>query len=326
MTFSQTVKSEILKSARNLQGSSASAFLTAVLKSAGSLTLVPNGFAFALDSDNLDFVTLCKNVSCEQLSVDAEIETHEIRAKNQPAHTCTFDSSVGEKLHLTTRDSDGTLSLNDDAATLIPTDPTLKRSFMQGLFVASGSVVIPQPSEDEQWANTLSTKYHLELRFTDEAFATAVAENFAELSLHFLSRKSGFVLYLKDSEKIADFLVYVNATNAAFTLTNIIISRSLRNASNREANCIAANIDKAVAAAGKQLAAITAIRQMGTFDALPDQLKDIALLREKYPEATLDEIADMLCISKSGASHRFTKLIQLSQSLPYKGGQRNTDE
>lgn len=318
MTFSQTVKSEILKSVRNLHGSNASAFLTAVLKSAGSLTLVPNGIAFTLDSDNLEFVSQCKNIASQCLHAQADVETHEIRdvrekrEKKQPAHTCTFEGIVGEKLGLTKRDSDGALSLNDDAATLIPTDATAKRSFMQGLFVASGSVVIPMPDADEQWANTLSTKYHLELRFTDETFAQAVSENFAELDLHFLPRKSNYVLYLKDSEKIADFLVYVNATNAAFMLNNIIISRSLRNASNREANCIAANIDKAVAAAGKQLKAIAIIRQMGMFDTLPDQLKDIALLREKYPEATLDELADMLYISKSGASHRFSKLIQLS--------------
>ena len=313
MTFSQTVKNEIIKSVRNLQGSNASAFLTAVLKSAGSLSLTPQGFAFTLDSDNLDFATLCKSFAREQLHADAEVVTHEIRVKNQQAHTCTFEGAVGEKLSLTTRDGDGRLGLNEDASTLVPTDPNLKRSFMQGLFVASGSVVIPMPDEDEQWANTLSTKYHLELRFTDEAFATAVAQNYAELDFRNLARKTHCVLYLKDSEKIADFLVYVNATNAAFTLNNIIISRSLRNASNREANCIAANIDKAVAAAGKQLNAIATLRQMGMFDALPDQLKDIALLREKYPEATLDEIADMLSISKSGASHRFAKIIDLAQ-------------
>ena len=313
MTFSQTVKSEILKSARNLQDGNASAFLTAVLKSAGSLTLVPNGFAFALDSDNLDFVTLCKNLACEQLSAQAEVLTHEIRDKTQQAHTCTFESAVGEKLNLTSRDSEGRLCLNENVAMLIPTDPAAKRSFMQGLFVASGSVVIPMLNDDEHWSNTLSTKYHLELRFTDEAFAAAVAENFAELSFHFLSRKSHCVLYLKDSEKIADFFFFVNATNAAFTLNNVIISRSMRNNSNRANNCDIANIGKTVTAAGKQLNAIAALKQMGTFDLLPDQLKDVALLREKYPEATLDEIADMLSISKSGANHRFAKLIELSQ-------------
>lgn len=318
MTFSQQVKNEILKSVRNLQGGNATSFLTAVLKSAGSLTLVSHGFAFSLESDNLDLLTACKKFAFGELFAEVNIETRSLNTKNkhdknQQVHTCTFEASVGEKLGLTVSDNDGALSLCEDVAKLIPNDPTKKRSFMQGLFVASGSVVIPMPDKDKQWSNTLNTKYHLELRFTDEAFATAVAESFAELNFHFLSRKSHFVLYLKDSEKIADFLVFVNATSAAFTLNNVIISRSMRNDSNRQTNCTMANIGKTVTAAGKQLNAIATLRQMGKFDALPDQLKDVALLREKYHEATLDEIADMLSISKSGASHRFAKLIELSQ-------------
>ena len=313
MTFSQEVKSEILKSARNLQGGNATSFLTAVLKSAGSLTLVAGGFAFSLEGDNLDFLKLCENFAFGELDAEVIIETHKLNAKKQQTYTCTLGSSVGEKLGLTARDKDGTLSLCEDVAALIPDEPNAKRSFMQGLFVASGSVVIPMPDKDNQWSNTLNTKYHLELRFTDEAFATAVLESFSELDFHFLSRKSHYVLYLKDSEKIADFLVFVNATSAAFILNNVIISRSMRNNTNRANNCDIANIGKTVTAAGKQLQAIATLREMGLFDGLPDQLKDVALLREKYNEATLDEIADMLSISKSGANHRFNKLIELSQ-------------
>ena len=312
MTFSQEVKSEILKSARKLQGSNASSFLTAVLKSAGSLMLASGGFAFILESDNIEFLTLCKHLAFEQLNADVNIFTREQRSKGEHEHTCTFEASVGEKLGLTARDEDGTLTLRD-VSMLIPRDPNAKRAFMQGLFVASGSVVIPMLNEDEQWANTLNTKYHLELRFTDEAFATAVASNFSELDFHFLSRKTHCVLYVKDSEKIADFLVFVNATKAKFALEDVIISRSMRNKINRANNCDIANINKTVTAAGKQLEAIAKLRQMGLFDGLSDQLKDVALLREKYKEATLDEIADMLAISKSGASHRFAKLIELSQ-------------
>ena len=313
MTFSQEVKSEILKSARKLQGASAASFLAAVLKSAGALTLAHGGFAFTLDNDNLELLTLCKTVASEQLNAEVSILTREQRAKSEREYTCTFEASVGEKLGLTERDGEGTLSLCD-VTNLIPSDPSVKRAFMQGLFVASGSVVIPMPEQTDQYSsNTLNTNYHLELRFTDEAFATAVADNFAELEFHFLSRKSHFVLYLKDSEKIADFLVYVSATSAKFKLENIKISRSVRNQINRQKNCDIANIGKTVTAAGKQLEAIATLKRMGMFDDLPDQLKDIANLREQYSEATLDEIADMLHISKSGASHRFAKLIELSQ-------------
>ena len=313
MTFSQEVKSEIIKSARKLQASNASSFLTAVLKSVGSLTLASGGIAFTLDSDNLELLTLCKNLAFDELNAEVSISTREQHAKSERKHTCTFEASVGESLGLIARDADGTLTLAE-ANSLIPSEQNAKRGFMQGLFVAVGSVVIPLPDKTDQYSsNTLNTNYHLELRFTDETFATAVAENYPELELHFLSRKTHSVLYVKDSEKIADFLVYVNATKAKFTLEDVIISRSMRNNINRQNNCDVANIGKTVTAAGKQLKAIATLRETGRFDALPDQLKDVALLREKYPEATLDEIADMLSISKSGASHRFAKLIELSQ-------------
>ena len=314
MTFSQEVKSEILRSVRNLQGGNATSFLTAVLKSSGSLSLSANGFAFTLDSDNVDMLNLCSNFASEQLNADVSILAREQRAKSQHVYTCTFEASVGEKLGLIARDGDGTLSLCEDASRLIPDEPNAKRSFLQGLFVASGSVVIPMPAEDDQYSsNTLSTKYHLELRFTDETFAAAVAQSFDELNFHFLSRKTHCVLYLKDSEKLADFLVFVNATSASFKLQNVILSRSLRNQFNRQNNCDIANIGKTVAAAGKQLQAIATLRESGQFETLPSQLKEIATLREQHPEATLDEIADMLSISKSGASHRMHKLIELSQ-------------
>ena len=313
MTFSQEVKSEILRSARKLQGVVASAFLTAVLKSSGSLTLSDGGWAFTLDSDNLEFLTVCQTIAREQLNAEVSILTREKRVKSERAHTCTFETSVGEKLGLIRRDRDGSLTFND-VTDLIPFDVSAKRGFMQGLFVAAGSVVIPLPEKDDQYSsNTLNTNYHLELRFTDDAFAAVIADSYPELEFHFLSRKSNALLYIKDSEKIADFLVYVNATKAKFTLEDVIISRSVRNQINRQKNCDVANIGKTVTAAGKQLAAIAKLRQMGVFDGLPDQLKDIALLREKYNEATLDEIADMLNISKSGANHRFAKLIELAQ-------------
>ena len=313
MTFSQEVKSEILRSARKLQGNSATSFLTAVLKSAGSLTLAQNGFAFTLESDNLELLALCKTLAEEQLHAQVNITTREQRAKSEHMHVCTFEASIGQALGLTALDGDGTLTLCQDVATLIPNEPTAMRSFMQGLFVASGSVVIPALVMKKGDGADGGTKYHLELRFTDEAFANAVAASFSELDFHFLSRKSHFVLYLKDSERISDFLVFVNATKGKFALDDVIISRSIRNKNNRRTNCDVANIGKTVTAAGKQLEAIATLRKMGLFEGLPDQLKDIAVLREKNKEATLDEIADMLSISKSGASHRFAKLIELSQ-------------
>ena len=310
MTFSQSVKSEILKSVRNTKGRSAASFLTAVLKSVGSLTLGNCGYAFCVESDNEDFLKICQNLSFAELNTVADMSSS-VNSKGKTVFRCTFDDAIGEKLGLTRRDSDGALVFGE-AEQLLPTEQDRLRAFLQGLFVACGSVVIPTDTLDGNVAD--KAKYHLELRFTDAAFANVVSEAYSELSFRSTPRKNGVILYLKDSEKIADFFVYVNAMAAKLNLENVLVARSVRNASNRQTNCTVANIEKSIAAASKQLQAITVLRQMGVFDGLSDNLKEIALLREKYPEANLDEIADMLHISKSGANHRFAKLIELAKN------------
>ena len=311
MTFSQSVKNEILKSVRNLKGCCATFFLTAVMKSAGSLSLGLNGFSFSLESDNRDFLTICQSLANSELGVESEIDEAGSNKKGEPIYCCTFDRALGEKLSLVTHDADGSLVFGQMGC-LFPEKPCCRRAFLQGLFVASGSVVIPQNDNLEQDISD-NAKYHLELRLADSAFAAKINEDFPELNFRVTPRKNHVVLYLKDSESVADFLVFVNAMSAKFRLENVLAARSLRNNANRQMNCTVANIGKAVAAAAKQQQAITAIRQKGLFDGLPDNLKEIATLREKYPEATLDEIADMLSISKSGANHRFAKLIELAK-------------
>lgn len=310
MTFSQSVKNEIMKSCKGLKGCCATSFLTAAIKGAGSLTLGFRGYAFSIESDNTDFLALCKNLAA-RLGVSAEVETYNVNAKGVPIYSCKFDGQLGEKLGFTYRDSDGTLALAEQVQ--LPTSQCCQRAFLQGLFVACGSVVIPQPDDGQQWENVLNTKYHLELRFTDVAFAEIVKEGYPELQFNLTPRKNHVILYLKNSERIADCFVYLNAMKAKLQLENVIIGRSLRNIANRQSNCIAANIEKSVAAASKQMDAITLLKQKGLFDGLSDSLKQIADMREKYPEATLEEIADMLKISKSGANHRFAKLIELSK-------------
>ncbi len=312
MTFSQTTKSEIIKTLRHAKGCCATSFLTAVLKSIGNLTLGYKGFGFAIESDNHQMLTFCQHLAESYLGISSQIESSNLSVKGEAVYSCEFEGNIGEKLKLICRDDEGTMQLNANFAQIFPTGDCCKRSFLQGLFVACGSVVIPL-GEDDLGESTTRGKYHLELRFADSAFANFVCQQLPEWGFHVLERKNRTILYLKESEKIADLLVYVNAVKAQLKLENVIIGRSLRNTANRQSNCISANIDKAVAAAEKQMQAIRILRQKGLFDTLPEPLQQIALLREELPEAGLEEIANRLGISKSGANHRFAKLIALSQ-------------
>lgn len=299
MTFSQEVKSEILKSLKNIKGCCATSFLTAVLKSIGSLTLENRKFSFTIENDNHDFLSFCKELALSALNCNAAIESSNVNVKGVAVYSCSFEDNIGDKLGLTEH-TDGTFNLCGESSSLIPTDEGCRQAFMQGLFLSAGSVAIPQ--------------YHLELRFAELAFATAVQQAYAELDLKLLKRKSHVVLYLKDSEKIADFLVYVKATRGKLKLETVMVDRDMRNTINRQSNCIVANIDKAVAAAEKQLAAIALLEQTGAYNNLPQTLQEIAVVRKNNPEATLDEIASLLRISKSGVNHRFTKILEIANA------------
>lgn len=311
MTFSQSVKSEILKSVRGHKGCCKTAFLTSVLKSAGSLSLEFRKYSFSIESDNHEFLTVCSEFAASELACNSRIESYNVNAKGAAVYSCNFEGNIGEKLGLTTRDENGLMQICQDCYRLIPSENCCKRAFMQGLFVSCGSVVIPV-SDTDLGENISRSKYHLELRFSDAEFAQSVLCSYGDIPFRSTERKTHTVLYLKDSEKIADFLVYINAMKGKLKLENVIIGRSMRNAANRQSNCISANIEKAVIAAEKQLTAISTLKSKGLLDSLPVQLKEIVELREEFHEATLDEIAAKLKISKSGASHRFAKIIEIA--------------
>lgn len=312
MTFSQEAKSEALKSLKNIKGCCATSFLTAVLKAIGSLTLEGRKFSFTIQSENYDLLQLCKSMSLKHLGFDAEIASYNVNVKGVAVYSCKFEGNIGDRLGLTTH-ADNVFDLCNDCQHLMPQDECCKRSFMQGLFVSCGSVVIPTDDiyDDD---NKSASKYHLELRFADRQFALVVQGSYSQFDFKLIERKNHYVLYVKDSEQIADFLAYAAATRCRLKLDNIIAGRSVRNKINRQNNCSVANIDKTVMAAQKQLQAISALKQHGVYNNLPQQLKDAAELREANPESTLDEIAATLKISKSGVNHRFAKILEIANA------------
>lgn len=178
-----------------------------------------------------------------------------------------------------------------------------KGAFLRGVFLACGTVTMPDAS------------YHLELMPQHASFRELLREFLTENGLEpkvgkRASRKEDS-LYYKDSEAMEDFLNFIGAQKSAFQLMNVKIKRDLRNHANRVANCDMANIDKTITAATKQMDAILKIMQDGREDELSSQLRQTFDLRAAYPDANLSELAAMHSppISKSGVSHRLSKLI-----------------
>lgn len=183
-----------------------------------------------------------------------------------------------------------------------------KNAFLRGAFLAGGSVTDP------------AKRYHLELATTHKSVARegySLVEEVLGLSLKTVSRSGGQVLYLKQSDQIADLLTYLGAPVAAMGIIEAKLEKELNNRVNRRCNCDEANTSKIVEASQEQLTAIRTIRENGLWQQLPTKLQQAALAREENPELSLSELAVMMepPISKPAMNNRMKKLINLAREV-----------
>ena len=142
--------------------------------------------------------------------------------------------------------------------------------------------------------------------------------NSFNLNARSLERKKGFIVYIKESEKIAEFINLVGAYQALFQFEDERIVRDINNSVNRMQNCDMANMNKTVNASAKQVEDINIIEERLGLDNLDDKLRVVAEARLKYPEYPLKEIAEMIedgKLSKSGLNHRFRKIAKIAKEL-----------
>lgn len=184
-----------------------------------------------------------------------------------------------------------------------------KRSYIRGAFLAGGSVNNPETSS-----------YHLEIFSLYKEHNDSLCElmNTFDLNSKTLERKKGFITYLKEAEKITEFLNIIGAHQALLRFEDVRIVRDMRNSVNRLVNCETANLNKTIGAALRQVENIRYIDEQIGIDALPDKLREIAKLRVEYQDVTLKELGEMVSsgtISKSGINHRLRKLDQIAEQL-----------
>ena len=83
-------------------------------------------------------------------------------------------------------------------------------------------------------------------------------------------RKKSYVVYVKEGAQIVDMLAVMEANVALMDLENIRILKEMRNTVNRKVNCEAANINKTVNAAVRQVEDIQLISRTVGFESLTD--------------------------------------------------------
>ncbi|WIF88388.2 DNA-binding protein WhiA [Acholeplasma laidlawii] len=201
-----------------------------------------------------------------------------------------------------------------DASEFLTVSQEAQLSYLRGAFLVSGSVNDPKKAE-----------YHLEIysENSDTILKIQRLMNFIDMDAKITKRRKGFIVYLKDVNKIEDFLRYIGASQTVFEFEDIRIKRDFNNSINRILNCEIANEKKTIVAANSQLEDIELIEKYHM--RLNDKLLQVIHLRKTYPDASLMELIDEYevlygeTITKSGLNHRFKKIKDLANELRNEG-------
>ncbi|MBR6274661.1 MAG: DNA-binding protein WhiA [Lachnospiraceae bacterium] len=185
--------------------------------------------------------------------------------------------------------------------------PSSMAAYLRGAFIACGSVNDPKRS------------YHLEFLLRNEKDAEKISEMISGLGYESRStkRKGETVVYIKDSSVISEMLAVMGAGVSMMNYENERAMNETRGVINRRVNCELGNLRKSTEAGQKQLSCIGIIRDHMGLDNLPDGLKEIAELRINNPEASLQELGEMMDppLGRSGVNHRLQKLLGIAENI-----------
>lgn len=311
MSFSSMVKEELAQVSPT-KDCCLAAELAAVIRLAGTIEIRSGGMGLRIDTENAAAARRIYSMIKRRWQVQSQLETKE--GQRLGKHT-SYMQRVEEPLLARAMLEEAGILFSQEAGDVAepPAIPTAlirkdccRRAFVRGAFLAAGSVTNPERG------------YHLEFVTHDEELARALQVLLLEYDLkaHVMARKETHVVYLKESDHIADVLSLMGAHSALLEMENIRIMKGIRNNVNRAVNCETANLDKTTTASARQVANIELIERLGAFSSLSKPLREVAEARMDNPEASLQELSDLLPgVSRSGINHRLRRLQAISDDL-----------
>lgn len=182
-----------------------------------------------------------------------------------------------------------------------------RSAFLRGAFLSCGTVTDPSKDYRMEFAvpfMNLARDLSAFLRDVDEL----------DLQPGIANRKGIFVVYVTGGDRVADLLTFMGAAGEAMELMQVKMLKEVRNNVNRKTNFETANIDKTASAAALQMMAIERLNAERGLSSLPEDLRELALLRWQNPEMSLRELGQNLNppLSRSGVHHRLQRLVELA--------------
>lgn len=249
------------------------------------------------------------SIALSLYDADAVVEEKRVEHRRRPIYEVTLSGRETERLMQET----GAMVAGENGIHLMTEVPNCvydseenQRAFLRGCFLGSGSCVDPKRG------------YHLEMVFRARSVADAAAKMLRGFRIRAkISVRNGdrYIVYLKEGDDVSGTLALIGASSGALALENVRVEKDMRNYINRTTNCESANLDKQVVASIRQQAAIALIDKRIGLGSLPVSLQHAAQLRVKYPDASVQELADLAEIQKSGMYHRLDRLMRIAETL-----------
>jgi len=320
MSFSNDVKQEILK--KNLFKTETKALLQGLFLASGSLIISSGELSFMLSSEN-EFVIEFIKKKLDEIYENAEATVVSVM-KNFKNKT-RFELAVDKYSNLPILKDLGIISFENNEMNISDVcDKSYLKSnnsslaFLTGIFLGAGTISAPRGEDTKKYG------YHFEIDVISKNQADIIAEIFSNFDIFpkIVERGENYVVYIKNSDTICDVLAMMGASKTVLDLESNKVSRILSNSTNRQINCMTANIDKTVNAALKQLSAIETLQTTIGLENLPETLLEAALTRLSNPEASLKELCGLLekPVSKGALAQRFNKIIEIAEELGDKNG------
>lgn len=303
MSFSKRCKKEILKKEPDYKEIDME--LLAYFYFQGSIRIVNNSYQILFKaSENVEARYIYKIIKEKyNYSPAMEIQNKRKFSKDRSYVVLVEDSEVADKI-LALADSYSLYEFEKFFENIKSRNE--KKIILKLAFLLKGSINDPYRG------------YNLEINVQQKEEALLIGKIMEEFSINpkLNLRNDSYCVYIKDSDKISDFLALIGANKSLFDLENVRAMKSIRNDINRQTNFDKANIDRTVKAAFRQVDAINKLKEKNILENQAEDLQKIAELRLAYPYISLEELGKMMtpALSKAKVNYRLQKLIKLAES------------
>lgn len=303
MSFSKRCKKEILKKEPDYKEIDME--LLAYFYFQGSIRIVNNSYQILFKaSENIEARYIYKIIKEKyNYSPAMEIQNKRKFSKDRSYVVLVEDSKVADKI-LALADSYSLYEFEKFFENIKSRNE--KKIILKLAFLLKGSINDPYRG------------YNLEINVQQKEEALLIGKIMEEFSINpkLNLRNDSYCVYIKDSDKISDFLALIGANKSLFDLENVRAMKSIRNDINRQTNFDKANIDRTVKAAFRQVDAINKLKEKNILENQAEDLQKIAELRLAYPYISLEELGKMMmpALSKAKVNYRLQKLIKLAES------------